>query len=69
MHNKMNKKRIKELRAKIQELNEKMKEASEVCVARNGEIAELMEKSGLRTARTRNDYMDQSDDFPQNSKR
>ena len=41
-----------------------MKEASDICVVRNGEIAELMDKSGLKTGRTRNDFMDQSDDFP-----
>jgi hypothetical protein len=28
-----------------------------------------MEKSALKTGRTRNDFMDQSDDYPENSKR
>lgn len=69
MHSKENKRRIKELRTKIQELRDKMGEASEVCVQRNSEIADLMEKSALKTGRTRMDYMDQSEDYQQDSKR
>ncbi len=69
MQSKLNKKRIKELKAKMQELREKMSEANDLCVQRNAEIIELMEKSALKTGRTRNDFMDQSDDYPENSKR
>ena len=58
MQSKTNKKRIKELRVKIQELKDKMLEATDLCGQRNAEIAELMEKSALKTGRTRNDYME-----------